>query len=221
MNNDITRLIDKSMKEYLKKILEVNKRINLTNITDFNKAKMLLLEDSLSVLKELDNSPDGLYGDLGSGGGFPGVPLGLASGRETILIDSVSKKMSAVENILNEMNIDNISTYDKRIEELSIERSSEFSVLTAKGLSKIPSLLELSSPLLISGGQLIALKSHEEDKFDNKELENKLGMRLIKEREYLLSDNETYRKAYVFEKFKEPEIKLPRRIGMAQKKPFA
>lgn len=220
MATDITRIINETIEEYLKNILEVNKNINLTNITDFVQAKLLLLEDSLSVLTELNDAPEGLYGDLGSGGGFPGVPLGIASRRDTVLIDSVSKKMNAVNNVLQNMNIQNISVYDKRIEELALEKPKAFSVLTAKGLSKIPSLLELASPLLEDNGQLIALKSHEEEQFNNKELENKLGMRLIKEREYQLSNDEIYRKAYVFEKYKDPEVKLPRRIGLAQKKPY-
>lgn len=220
MATDITRIINETIEEYLKNILEVNKNINLTNITDFEQAKLLLLEDSLSVLTELNDAPEGLYGDLGSGGGFPGVPLGIASRRDTVLIDSVSKKMNAVNNVLQNMNIQNISVYDKRIEELALEKPKAFSVLTTKGLSKIPSLLELASPLLEDNGQLIALKSHEEEQFNNKELENKLGMRLIKEREYQLSNDEIYRKAYVFEKYKDPEVKLPRRIGLAQKKPY-
>lgn len=220
MATDITRLIDESIEEYLKNILEVNKYINLTRISDFDQAKILLLEDSLAVLPELNEAPEGLYGDLGSGGGFPGVPLGIASNRDTLLIDSVSKKMNAVKDVISKMGMSNISVYDNRIEELALERPKEFSVLTAKGLSKIPSLLELSSPLLENSGQLIALKSHVEEEFDNKELENKLGMRLIKEREYSLSDDQIFRKVYVFEKYKEPEVNLPRRIGLAQKKPY-
>ncbi len=220
MGKDITRLIDKTTEEYLRKVLEVNKTINLTNIVDFNEAKVLLLEDSISVLQELDEAPDGLYGDLGSGGGFPGVPLAIASKRKTILIDSVSKKMNAIQNIINELNVSNISTYDKRIEELALESPSSFSVLTAKGLAKLPSVLELASPLLKLNGHLIALKSHEEKTFYNPSLEYKLGMQLVKERDYSLSDSSVFRKVYVFEKFKEPEIKLPRRVGMAQKRPY-
>lgn len=220
MNKDITRLKYEIIEEYLKNILEANKSINLTNIKDFNQAKILLVEDSLSVIDEIKEAPDGLYGDLGSGGGFPGVPLGITSERETILIDSVKKKMNTVQGILNKQSIENISTCDERIEELALIQPESFSVLSAKGLSQIPSLLELASPLLIKGGHLLALKSHEEETFSNKELENKLGMRLIKEREYNLSDNSIYRKVFVFQKYKNPEVKLPRRNGMAQKRPY-
>lgn len=220
MKVDDTRLLNETIDKYLENVLEANKKINLTNITDLEEAKVLLLEDSLAVLEELNEAPKGIYGDLGSGGGFPGVPLGIASNRKTVLIDSVTKKMNAVKAILNQMNITNIDVCPKRIEELSLEKPNSFNVLTAKGLSQIPSLLELASPLLEKNGLLIALKSREENSFDDDSLKEKLGMRLVKERQYNLSDKDLFRKVFVFEKYKDPEIDLPRRNGLAQKRPF-
>lgn len=221
MDKTTNILITDDMRKYLNKVLDANESINLTRVTDNQEAVLLHLEDSLAVLEELKKAPDGLYADLGSGGGFPGVPLALASGRRTILIDSVKKKMAVVDSILDELGLaDQISTYGKRIEELSVEEPESFSVLTARALTSLPSLLELASPLLIQGGQLIALKSKEEDTFHNPSLEYKLGMRLLSKRDYYLSDQESYRTVYVFEKYKKPEVKLPRRIGMAQKRPY-
>lgn len=221
MNKRSSAPITDDMREYLNKVLEANESINLTRVTDNQEAILLHLEDSLAVLEELSDAPEGLYGDLGSGGGFPGVPLALASGRKTILVDSVKKKMTTVDGILAEMALsDQISTYDKRIEELATEQPEAFSVLTARALTSLPSLLELASPLLKQGGQLIALKSKEENDFNNPSLENKLGMRCISKRDYFLSDGKSYRTVYVFEKYKDPEVKLPRRIGVAQKRPY-
>ncbi len=213
--------VTEEMKTYLKKVLKANESINLTRVTDIEQAILLHLEDSLAVYEEFCEAPEGLYADLGSGGGFPGVPLALASNRKTLLVDSVKKKMSAVNEILEDMSLtDLISTCDSRAEELALEKPEEFSVITARALTSLPSLMELASPLLQKGGMLIALKSKEENEFNNKQLENKLGLRKIKERPYYLSDNETYRVVYVFEKYKDPEVKLPRRPGMAQKRPY-
>lgn len=211
------------MDEYLKKLLIVNETINLTRVTDLQQAKLLHIEDSLSVLEEMSAAPEGLYGDLGSGGGFPGVILALATGRETILIDSVKKKMDAVSRIIEEMDIENIRTMKERIEDITIQYPNTFSVLTARALSSLPSLMELSSPLLIHNGILIAMKSHvsEDELSQAKTIQKKTGMRLIKSRDFYLSDNETYRSIYVFEKYKKPDIKLPRKIGMAQKHPLS
>lgn len=213
--------ITEEMKTYLNKVLKANESINLTRVTDVQQAILLHLEDSLAVYEEFREAPDGMYADLGSGGGFPGVPLALAFNRKALLVDSVKKKMTAVDDILKEMKLDGlIKTCSLRAEELALEQPEAFSVITARALTSLPSLMELASPLLKQGGVLIALKSKEENEFENIQLENKLGLRKIKERSYYLSDQETYRVVYVFEKYKEPEVKLPRRPGMAQKRPY-
>lgn len=213
--------ITEEMKTYLNKVLKANESINLTRVTDVQQAILLHLEDSLAVCEEFREAPDGMYADLGSGGGFPGVPLALAFNRKALLVDSVKKKMTAVDDILKEMKLDGlIKTCSLRAEELALEQPEAFSVITARALTSLPSLMELASPLLKQGGVLIALKSKEENEFENIQLENKLGLRKIKERSYYLSNQQTYRVVYVFEKYKEPEVKLPRRPGMAQKRPY-
>lgn len=214
---------DVLIEKYLEEVLSTNERINLTRITELNEARLLHVEDSLSVLNELEDAPVGLYGDLGSGGGFPGVPLAIKSGRQTVLIDSVKKKMAAVGEILDRMDLSvQISTYDGRIEELACERPGAFAVVTARALSSLDSLVELASPLLEDHGQLICLKAQ----VDEEEIERALaieemtGMELLGKRDFYLSDGETFRTVLVFEKVHEPGVTLPRRVGMAQKRPL-
>lgn len=219
LNADRKALIDC----YLEAILEVNKTLNLTRIEDSEEARLLHVEDSLSGLEELKVAPDGLYGDLGSGGGFPGVPLGIASGRQTILVDSVKKKMAAVASVVEELGLaSQIDTYDGRIEDLAVERAGQFSALTARALSRLSVLMELASPLLKNGGHLICYKAQlsDEELEHALSLQKYLGMKLVSDRAFLLSDNEMARRIVVFEKYKEPGLKLPRRVGLAQKKPL-
>ena len=208
---------------YLDAFLEVNKVINLTRITAYEQANLLHVEDSLAALGELEAAPEGLYGDLGSGGGFPGVPLALASGRQTVLVDSVKKKMRAVEGILTELGVDGqISTYDGRIEDLTAAQSGRFAVLTARALSSLPALLELASPLLQIGGHLICYKAQvpDDELASARYAGGQVGMKLISRRELRLSDGETKRTILVYQKVGEPHLKLPRRTGMAQKHPL-
>lgn len=211
-----------AIQKYLEALLIVNESINLTRITDDSDARLLHIEDSLSGLEELNAAPEGLYGDLGSGGGFPGVPLALASGRETILVDSVQKKMRAVQGILDDLGLnERISTYAGRIEDLAHEKRGRFSVLTARALAPLPSLLELAAPLLETDGELICYKAPlEEELEDALRIQDKLGFELISKREFTLSDGETNRCILVFKKVKEPSLDLPRRVGLAQKKPL-
>lgn len=211
------------MQRYLDSILEANKVTNLTRITDGEQARLLHTEDSLVGLPEVNEAPTGLYGDLGSGGGFPGVPLALATGRKTLLVDSVKKKMAIVQSALDDLSLsEQISTSSERIEDLPLEYKEKFAVLTARALSKLVSLIELASPLLKNGGRLVCYKAQ----LSSEELEEALavqdlvGMKMISQREICLSDGETTRTIVVFEKIGKSRIKLPRRIGLAQKQPL-
>ena len=211
------------MQRYLDSILEANKVTNLTRITDGEQARLLHIEDSLVGLPEVNEAPTGLYGDLGSGGGFPGVPLALATGRKTLLVDSVKKKMAIVQSALDDLSLsEQISTSSERIEDLPLEYKKKFAVLTARALSKLVSLIELASPLLKNGGRLVCYKAQ----LSSEELEEALavqdlvGMKMISQREICLSDGETTRTIVVFEKIGKSRIKLPRRIGLAQKQPL-
>ena len=211
------------MQRYLDSILEANKVTNLTRITDGEQARLLHIEDSLVGLPEVNEAPTGLYGDLGSGGGFPGVPLALATGRKTLLVDSVKKKMAIVQSALDDLSLsEQISTSSERIEDLPLEYKEKFAVLTARALSKLVSLIELASPLLKNGGRLVCYKAQ----LSSEELEEALavqdlvGMKMISQREICLSDGKTTRTIVVFEKIGKSRIKLPRRIGLAQKQPL-
>ena len=211
------------MQRYLDSILEANKVTNLTRITDGEQARLLHIEDSLVGLPEVNEAPTGLYGDLGSGGGFPGVPLALATGRKTLLVDSVKKKMAIVQSALDDLSLsEQISTSSERIEDLPLEYKEKFAVLTARALSKLVSLIELASPLLKKGGRLVCYKAQlsSEELDEALAVQDLVGMRMISQREICLSDGETMRTIVVFEKVGKSRIKLPRRIGLAQKQPL-
>lgn len=211
------------MQCYLASILEANKVTNLTRITDGEQARLLHIEDSLVGLPEVNEAPDGLYGDLGSGGGFPGVPLALATGRKTLLVDSVKKKMAIVQSALDDLSLsEQISTSSERIEDLPLEYKEKFAVLTARALSKLVSLIELASPLLKKGGRLVCYKAQlsSEELDEALAVQDLVSMRMISQREICLSDGETMRTIVVFEKVGKSRIKLPRRIGLAQKQPL-
>ena len=211
------------MQRYLDSILEANTVTNLTRITDGEQARLLHIEDSLVGLPEVNEAPDGLYGDLGSGGGFPGVPLALVTGRKTLLVDSVKKKMAIVQSVLDDLSLsEQISTSSERIEDLPLEYKEKFAVLTARALSKLVSLIELASPLLKKGGRLVCYKAQlsSEELDEALAVQDLVGMRMISQREICLSDGETMRTIVVFEKVGKSRIKLPRRIGLAQKQPL-
>lgn len=208
---------------YLDGVLEINKTTNLTRIDDREEALVLHIEDSLVGLPEINEAPAGKYADLGSGGGFPGVPVALYTGRDTLLVDSVKKKMRLVSELIEKLECsDSIHVYDGRIEDLAKDERGKFAVLTARALSRLVSLLELASPLLMKDGRLVCYKAD----ITNEEIEEAeavaslLGMQLLSQRETVLSDGETKRTILTYKKVGPARLKLPRRVGMAQRNPL-
>ena len=224
---NVTLLNDKDKEDLINKHLKLvclhNNKTNLTRIIDIDQAKILHIEDSLIALKEINEAPEGLYGDLGTGGGYPGIPLAIYTGRKTILVDSVKKKVKILDSIITNLSLQNqISTSSERIEELAISKKGDFSVLTARALTSLPSLLELASPLLHKNGKLISYKAQISDsELDNALLIQEItGMYLDTIREVTLSDNKTHRKIITFINKHNSKIKLPRQNGLAQRKPL-
>lgn len=208
---------------YLDLILEANKTTNLTRIDSKEKAQLLHVEDSLVALPEINKAPEGLYGDLGTGGGFPGVPVAIMTGREAVLVDSVKKKVAIVDKAVESLGLsDQISTFSGRIEDLACERPRQFSVLTARALSQLPSLLELASPLLKEGGAFVCYKGEAtaEEQKNAEKVARKVGMVFVSKRSLTLSDRETHREVFLYRREGKPKVKLPRRIGLAQHKPL-
>lgn len=210
------------IQRHLELVIQANETVNLTRISNFEEGLILHVEDSLSGLSELDAAPQGLYGDLGSGAGFPGIPLAIATGRQTVLIDSRKKKMDVLSGIIEELGLSNqVSTYAGRAEFLARTQSKRYAALTARALAKLPVLMELASPLLEKGGMLICYKAQLEEceLADARRVRKLVGMELVGDRSFRLN-GEYNRRIITFEKTAEPQVKLPRLEGQAQKNPL-
>ena len=135
-------------------------------------------------------------------------------------VDSVGKKVSILDGFIEKLELPHVSTYAGRIEDLARERPGEFAVVTARALAKLSVLMELACPLLQQGGRLVCYKAHVDDEefAHARSLQEKLGMKLVSDRSVSLGDNA--RRIIVFERVGNPSISLPRRTGMAQKKPL-
>lgn len=209
---------------HLSLVIEANRKVNLTRISSVEEGRLLHIEDSLVAYPEIANAPEGDYADLGTGAGFPGIPISIVTKRHTTLVDSVQKKVAVLDNIVNSLGLSNqIDTFAGRIEDLSTQAPEKYTVISARALSTLPSLLELSVPLLQENGHLVCYKAQiEENEIETAALlEEKLRMKLISDRKVLLSDGNTQRRILVFEKTGQPLVKLPRKLGMAQKRPFS
>lgn len=220
---ELTREQHELLLKHLSLVIEENKVTNLTRIDSLESGRLLHIEDSLAAVPECLDAPQGPVADLGTGGGFPGIPLAVATGRSVDLVDSVGKKTKALDRIIEKLGLSaTVRTYNGRIEELALDRPEHYALVTARALTALPSLIELASPLLMPGGRLVALKSADigDERSWARAIEEKVGMREVSLRTFTLSDSVTERSIIVYEKAGIPSVKLPRRPGMAQKRPY-
>lgn len=211
---------DDLLKRHLELVIEANKTTNITRILTWDEGMLLHVEDSLVGLPEVEEAPEGRLVDIGSGAGYPGIPLAIESGRATLLADSVGKKTAILVSMVEELGLDNVEVYTGRIEDLAREKAGVFAVVTARALAQLSVLMELASPLLQDGGRLVCYKANvsDEELQHALSLQERLGMSLVSDRTVELGD--ACRRIISFEKSGRPQINLPRKTGMAQKRPL-
>lgn len=152
--------IDK-LEAYMQEILRLNENINLTAITDKEEFVEKHYVDSLAVcgLGIVESAMKII--DVGTGGGFPGVPLAVAyPEKEFYLMDSLNKRLKIIDELVAQLNIDNVKTLHGRAEDVgqNVEYREKFDVCVSRAVASLPILLEYCLPLVKVGGYFIAYK---------------------------------------------------------------
>lgn len=209
--------------QHLDLVLEANKSINLTRILNIEDAAVLHILDSLVLLFYISKAPEGALLDMGTGAGFPGVPLTIASGRKAVYIDSVGKKVDAVNSFVKELGLKHAHAVHVRLEEYARTHKKQFAVVTARALAPLPVLVEYASPFLKDGGLFVVTKGNPSDK----ELQSGLAAAKICGFTTLMTDDLDlpnglgHREFIILKKTRQASVSLPRANGMAKKNPLA
>lgn len=206
---------------HLDLVLEKNKELNLTRITDPIDA--VRLHDVDSALFSLYISPTENFIDIGTGAGFPGIPLAITTGAQGILLDSLHKRVVAVEGFVKKLGLDSqLEVVADRAESFAIERPKSANVVVARAVAQIGILLEYATPLLTDNGRVVISKgvpSEEELSLGDKVAEI-CGLQSVSRETYDLPEGAGQRTILVYKKCAEPTMKLPRKPGMAIKRPL-
>lgn len=206
--------------EHANLVAKANRKFNLTRITSREDVLRLHIQDSVLALPAVLASPVGVMMDIGSGAGYPGVPLAILTGRRTILVDSVRKKADFLQEVVERLHLDG-QGYWGRAEEFGLEWRGTLAVVTARGLARLGAVVELSAPLLAIGGRAIALKA----RIDDDELRKGATVATLcgfgpPERDRMTLPGGEVREIITFTKLTTPKIALPRRTGLAQRQPL-
>ena len=161
---------------------DLNDKVNLISRKDFENFYLHHIIHSLSITKfELIKDENNII-DLGTGGGLPGIPLAIYYNKKNfLLVDSISKKISAVDKIINKINVKNISTLNNRAENLDIKAD----IIICRSVSSVDNLIQWTKGLLNDEGRLILLKGGNV----NKELKNIRSRFTIYKLDDIYSDN--------------------------------
>ncbi|MBQ3592853.1 MAG: 16S rRNA (guanine(527)-N(7))-methyltransferase RsmG [Clostridia bacterium] len=201
------------------RLIEANKRLNLTAITQKDAVMVLHIEDSLTLC---DYIPQGAKViDVGTGGGFPALPIAMA--RDDIFVtalDSTAKKLAFVEQTADEFSLP-LKTLCARAEEAAEQLRETFDVAVSRGVTALPALCELCLPFVKIGGKFIAMKA-KDCEAEISSAKNALSVLGGEIKEVLcptLSDG-TVHTLIIIEKISATPLKYPRRWSEIKKKPL-
>ena len=200
-------------------VIEQNKVMNLTAITEPEQVAILHLADCVSLLKVADLKGKKLI-DVGCGAGFPGVPLKIACPElDLTLLDSLGKRMHWLEEILPTLGID-AQYIIGRAEETLEGRREQYDFATSRAVARLNILLELTAPYVKVGGKVLAMKgaAARDELEEAKNAIKKLGLKLEDIHTFPLE--ETAHNVLVFTKISPTPAQYPRRYAKIKQNPL-
>lgn len=226
MSPDPVATLDSRGRAALETVLELlaEERASVSSVTEPGRAWKVHVADSLTGLEipELRDAPR--IADIGSGAGFPGLVLAVAlPSAQVDLIESVSRKCEFIQRAIDGAGIANAQVLNSRSEELAADEGREaYDVVTARAVGRLSTLAELASPLLKDGGALVAWKGRRDP--DEEAQLARAAEALAMQPEQILHvgpfAGSEHRHLHVLRKSGSTPEKLPRRAGMAKKRPY-
>lgn len=211
--------------EYYQQLVEWNKVMNLTAITDMDQVIEKHFVDSLSIINAIDLQSTHSLIDVGTGAGFPGIPIKIAFPHVNIvLLDSLNKRVTFLEYLIQKLDLDNIQAIHSRAEDAAkrADLRESFDISTSRAVANLSTLSEYCIPFTKKGGVFISYKSGniDEELEQSKKAINILGGSIENHIKFQLPDSEINRSFIVIRKNKSTDRKYPRKAGLPGRDPL-
>lgn len=205
-------------------LIETNQSFNLTAITEEKEVVQKHFIDSILLSKYIDLKGSRII-DVGTGAGFPGIPLAiLYPDTKFVLMDSLLKKLKFIDAACDKCGIGNVETVHGRAEDIGKNQNyrEKFDYCVSRAVASLPTLLELCIPLCKVKGQFASYKSEllNEELGKAKFAMKELNCTLKKKYNYTIPDTDFYRVFAIFEKQGKTKVKYPRQAGTPKRNPL-
>ena len=221
INIEIEDIQREKFYNYMNLLVEWNEKINLTAITEPKEVILKHFVDCITILKYIPK--DARIVDVGTGAGFPGIPLNIMeSSSKYTLVDSLNKRINFLNEMIDVLELKNISTIHSRIEDFAKNNKESYDIATSRAVASLNVLLEYLLPLVKVGGVCICMKgSNVQEEIENsKKVLEVLGGKIESIEELVLPDSDIVRNIIIVRKIKNTPNKYPRKAGMAVKEPI-
>ena len=175
-------------------LVETNKTMNLTRITEKEDVYLKHFYDSLTLVKVYDLSKVNTLCDIGTGAGFPGLVLKIFyPNLEITLVDSLLKRVKYLNSLIDKLELTGIKAYHNRAEDI-IKENKKFDIVTARAVSALPKLLLWTMPLVNKNGSFLAMKGNVEEELElSKDIMKKHNWYVNKKESFTLPTKEDVR----------------------------
>ena len=208
---------------YYDMLIDRNKVMNLTAITEFDEVMDKHFLDSVYLFRSIKLEADYNLIDIGTGAGFPGIPLKIVFPELKItLLDSLNKRVGFLNDLIEELNLNNIEAIHGRAEDIARNKAyrASYDIAVSRAVANLSTLSEYCLPFVKIGGKFVSYKSGDcADEVDNaKAAIHLLGGKINKIDEFSYSNNS--RSFIVIDKVMNTSSKYPRKAGLPSKKPL-
>lgn len=211
--------------KYYEILVEWNSFMNLTGITEYKEVVQKHFVDSLALCKAVDVEKAETLIDIGTGAGFPGIPLKIAYPHlQVTLLDSLQKRIKFLDEVILQLGLISVETIHGRAEDFAkpLMKRESYDLCVSRAVANLASLSEYCLPYVKPGGYFIPYKSGKvkEELEESKKAIFLLGGKLEEEVQFSLPDSDIFRSLIKIKKVSATPKKYPRKSGMATKEPI-